>query len=290
MGIDIGQALREGASRTAAKNGLVLAVFFAGIALLTAILWNTVFLRVVELVLELLQTTSPEELGLTQQEYQQQLETTREARSFVSESLTIGIPLSVAAVGVLAAALFAEAISIVAVRIFSTEAIETITRELITENIVFATVNGFVGSIVVWGLIIVGLPLFVIPGVFFAIVFYFLRQEIALKNKNFVQAMADSWRITKGNRIEVLFIGFILVVVSQLEAVSSAVAGIVSTPAGIVVGSLVGGVLTVFGAAVVTRAYVQIDEDAEAPGDGVSEEDDEKDPYDAALGPDDLTR
>jgi hypothetical protein len=290
MGIDIGQALREGASRTAAKNGLLLAVLFAGIALLTAILWNTLFLRAVELGLELIQTASPEELGLTQQEYQEQLEATREVQSFASESMTIGVPLSVAAGGVLATALFAEAVSIIAVRIFSTETVSQVSRELVTDKILFATVNGFIGSLVVWGLIIIGLPLLVLPGIFFAVAFYFVRQEIALKNKNFIQAMADSWRITKGNRIEVLLLGFILIVVSQLEPATSAVVSVVSTPAGAVVGSLVGGLLTAFGAAVVTRAYVQIGGDTEPPGDGGSDEDDEKDPYDAALGPDDLTR
>jgi hypothetical protein len=290
MGIDIGQALREGASRTAAKNGLLLAVLFAGIALLTAILWNTLFLRAVELGLELIQTASPEELGLTQQEYQEQLEATREVQSFASESMTIGVPLSVAAGGVLATALFAEAVSIIAVRIFSTETVNQVSRELVTDKILFATVNGFIGSLVVWGLIIIGLPLLVLPGIFFAVAFYFVRQEIALKNKNFIQAMADSWRITKGNRIEVLLLGFILIVVSQLEPATSAVVSVVSTPAGAVVGSLVGGLLTAFGAAVVTRAYVQIGGDTEPPGDGGSDEDDEKDPYDAALGPDDLTR
>lgn len=290
MGIDIGQALREGASRTAAKNGLLLAVLFAGIALLTAILWNTLFLRAIELGLELIQTASPEELGLTQQEYQEQLEATREVQSFASESMTIGIPLSVAAGGVLATAFFAEAISIIAVRIFSTETVDRVSRELVTDKILFATLNGFIGSLVVWGLIIIGLPLLIIPGVFFAVVFYFLRQEIALKNKNFIQAMADSWRITKGNRIEVLLIGFLLVVVSQLEPATSAIVSIVSTPTGAVVGSLVGGLLTAFGAAVATRAYVQIDEDDEPPRDGGLDKDDEKDPYDAALGPDDLPR
>ena len=290
MGIDIGQALREGASRTAAKNGLILAVLFAGIALLTAILWNTLFLRAVEFGLELIQTASPEELGLTQQEYQEQLEATREVQSFASESMTIGVPLSVAAGGVLATALLAEAVSIIAVRIFSTETLDSISRELVTDKILFATVNGFIGSLVVWGLILIGLPLLVLPGIFFAVAFYFVRQEIALKNKNFIQAMADSWRITKGNRIEVLLIGFILIVVSQLEPATSAVVSVVSTPAGVVVGSLVGGLLTAFGAAVVTRAYVQIGEDTEPPGGGGQERDDEKDPYDAALGPDDLTR
>jgi hypothetical protein len=150
------------------------------------------------------------------------------------------------------------------------------------------TLNGFIGKIIVWGLIIVTFPLLILPAVFVAVAFYFMRQEIALNNKNFIQAMADSWRISKGSRIEIFLIGAVLVFVSQLEPAASAIVNSISTIGGAVVAALVGGLLTVFGAAVATRAYVQLD----GTGDAVeSDPDDEfEDPYDAALGPDDLSR
>lgn len=290
MGLDIGQALREGASRTTARNGLILAAVFAGIALLSAILWNTVYLRVIEAFLEVLHATSPEEIGMSSQEYAQQLEAAENLESRLGESLTVGIPLWAAAGGLLAIALVAEATLIVTVRIFANVGIESISQDLVTDNLLLATLNGFVGKILVWGLILLGTLLFVLPGIVLAVLFFFLRQEIAIKDKNFVQAMADSWRLTRGNRIEVFLVGSVLVIVSQLEVVTAALLDVVSTPAGLVSGALVGGVLTVFGAAVATRAYVQIDEGV---GDGAGEgEPDEpvEDPYDAALGPEDLTR
>lgn len=287
MGLDIGQALREGASRTATRDGLVLAAVFGGIALLTVLLWNTLFLRFAEFGLELIQAASPEEMGLSQAEYEEQLEAARDVESFLRDSTTVGVSMSVAAIGVLVTAIFAEAVSIIAVRVFAADGTESISSEFLTDNILLATLNGFVGGLVVWSLILFGTVLLIVPGIVLAVLFYFVRQEIAVKNKNFIQAMADSWRLTKGNRIEVFLVGATLVIVSQLEPVTSTAVGVLSEPVGIVAGALVGGLLAAFGAAVATRAYVQIVD--EAP-DGVEANDEPVDPYDAALGPDDLPR
>lgn len=282
MGIDIGQALREGASRTAAKNGLILAAVFAGIALLTTVLLQSLALGFTELLVEAMQEVSPEELeGITQEEYNEFMTEAEEFRDIVP--LALGISAGIAAGGLLAVALVAEAVSIIAVRIFSSDETETIPAEIAADNILLATLNGFVGKIIVWGLIILGSIFFLLPGLILAVLFYFVRQEIAIKDKNFVQAMADSWRVTKGNRIEVFLVGFVLVVVSQLEAVTSALLGIVSTTTGLIGAAIVGGLLASFGAAVATRAYVQLDE-----GDAGAGDEEPKDPYDAALGPDDL--
>jgi hypothetical protein len=287
MGLDIGQALREGASRTATKNGLILAVVFAGIALLTTVLLQTFSVAVFDSALSAFQSASPQELGLTQAEYDRTITDFESALEDVREMspLAVGLSPGIATGGLLVLALLAEAVSIVAVRVFATAETDAIPGDLATDNIVFATLNGFVGKVVVWGLILLGLVFLVIPGLAFAVLFYFLRQEIALENKNFVQAMADSWRLTKGYRIEVFLLGVVLIVVSRLEDVSSGIVGLVSTTGGAVAAAAVGSLLSVFGAAVVTRAYVQINEEAESVA-----ESEEKDPYDAALGPEDLTR
>ena len=290
MGIDIGQALREGASRTTGRNGLILAAVFAGIALLTTVLFQSLIVSAADSALTAFQSASPQELGLSPTEYDDavsEFETARE-QARTAAPLAVGIPAGVAAGGLLLSALVAEAVSIAAVRVFATDEAGTATTDLVTDNVLLATLNGFVGGTVVWGLILLGSALFLLPGIALAVLFYFLRQEIAINDKNFVQGMADSWRITKGNRIEVFLLGALLVIVSRLEEATSAVVGVVSTPGGTVVAAIVGGGLAAFGAAVATRAYVQLVE----TGDAVeSDADDEfEDPYDAALGPDDLSR
>ena len=290
MGIDIGQALREGASRTTGKNGLILAAVFAGIALLTTVLFQSLIVSATDSALAAFQSASPQELGLSAAEYDDaisEFETAREQAQSAAP-FAVGISAGVATGGLLLLALVGEAVSIAAVRVFATDEVGAATTDLVTDNVLLATLNGFVGGIVVWGLIIVGSAFLLLPGIALAVLFYFLRQEVAINDKNFVQGMADSWRITKGNRVEVFLIGATLVVVSRLEEAASAVVGVVSTPGGTVVAAIVGGVLAAFGAAVATRAYVQLD----GAGDAVESDPDEEfeDPYDAALGPDDLSR
>ncbi|WP_299233943.1 hypothetical protein [Natronomonas sp.] len=291
MGIDIGQALREGASRTAARHGLALAAVFAGIALLTTVLFQTLSVAAVDTVLATLQSASPGDLGLTQTEYEQAVSEAETSLGNIRDAspLALGVSVGPAAAGLVALALVGEAVSIVAVRVFAAESPGAVRRDDLTENILLATLNGFVGGIIVWGLIAFGAVFLLLPGIALAVLFYFMRQEIAINDKNFVQAMADSWRITKGNRIRVFVVGAVLVIVSRLEEVSSAAVGVVSTTGGAIAASVVGGLLAAFGAAVATRAYVQLgagDEGAER-----AEPDEEPtDPYDAALGPDDLSR
>lgn len=292
MGLDIGQALREGASRTATKNGLILAAVFAGIALLTTVLFQTLSVAGAEWALETFQSASPQELGVTQAEYNETVAEfeTRFDQARTATPLALGLPAGVAAAGLFVVAILSETASIVAVRVFATDANEVASSELVTRNILLATLNGFVGGLVVWGLIAIGLVLAILPGIILAVLFYFLRQEIALKDKNFIQAMADSWRFSKGYRIEVFLVAFVLVVVSRFEQLSSVIVGTLSTTGGVIAAALVGGLLSAFGAAVVTRAYVQIDEDEDTAESVESGPDEEEDPYDAALGPDDLTR
>lgn len=282
MSLDIGDAFGEGVDRTFARNGLLLAAALALLALVTSVLYQTMTIGLLETMLETFQGMSPQELNVTQGEYdrlitdlQTQLETTR-------GNAPLALPLSagVAAAGLLALAVISEAVTMAAVRTFAAETDGTF-PEGIGDGLGLATLNGFIGGIVVWGLILVGLALFVVPGLFFAIAFYFLRQEIALNNKNFVQAMADSWRFTKGHRIEVFALGAVLVILTQGALLVGGAVSFLSPIAGEIAAAALGGVFGAFGAAVVTRAYVQLSEPA------LGEEDDE-DPYAAALGPDDI--
>jgi hypothetical protein len=282
MSLDIGEAFGEGLSRLTTASGLSLAVAFVAVALVSAVLTQTLLVEGFEALLEFYRGLSPEQLDASQGEYDRQvsvletqLEATRE-----SSPLALEVPISVAAGGLLAVAILAEAVSVVAVRVFAAEEGETSPAGA-TAGLLSATLNGFVGGIVVWGLIIAGSVVFLLPGLFFAVAFYFLRQEIALEDRNFVEAMAESWRLTRGNRLTVFALGLLVVVVSQFEAVVSFALARVSPLAAALVSPVAGGVLAAFGAAVVTRAYLQL-------RDPEVDEETTADPYDAALGPDDI--
>jgi len=256
-------------------------------------LFQSFLIAVSESALSAFQSASPQELGLGPAEYDEAITQFETARAQIRSNTPFAVDLSagVAAAGVLVLAIGAEAVSIVAVRVFAADEPGTATTDLVTDGVLLATLNGFVGKIVVWGLVLVGSLFLLVPGIVLAVLFFFLRQEVAIHNKNFVQGMADSWRITKGHRVEVFLVGAILVIVSRLEEVTSAAVSIVSTPAGTVAAAVVGGLLGTFGTAVATRAYVQIGVDGGGDDAGDAEPNGEpKDPYDAALGADDLTR
>lgn len=295
MSLEIGTAFREGFTRTFARNGLVLVAVFVAIALLTAVLFQTFLLEGLEAFIEFQEGFTPEEMGLNESEYEESLNDSQALHDQFQSDLTLAleIPASVAAGGLLALALLSEAATIVAVRVFATSETDDVPRDLATDNVLLATLNGFVGGIVAWGLILLGTVLLVVPGVFFAVALFFFRQEIALNDKNFVQALADSWRITKGNRVDVFALGLVLLLaVWSITLAAGGAVGLVSTLGSDLLTAILGGVtlgggvLGVFGTAVATRAYVQFDETA---GElDVDSEEDEVDPYAAALGPDDI--
>lgn len=282
MSLDIGRAFGEGFSRTIARNGLIFIAVFAVIAFLTTVLVQSVAVGMVESIHQFFTAADPTELGVPQEQYEANLKELETAVEELRAQMPLAFPISagIAAVALLVLALVSEAVSIVAVRIFASDETQGIPSDLVTRNILLATLNGFVGGIVVWVLIGLGLVVLVIPGIFLAVAFFFLRQEIAIRDKNFVQAMADSWRLTKGHRIRVFVVGLVVVVVSQLEIVATFTEPLLTAAGSAVFASILAGILGVFGAAVVTRAYVQIDEDVAPP--------EPKDPYDAALGPEDL--
>lgn len=286
MSLDIGEAFQEGTARTFARNGLLLAAAFAVIAILLAVFQQTLMIGAMEAFLEWLQGVSPQEVNVDQQEYEQMVTDFETQLAMLRESspLALGLPAGVAAAGLLVVGLLGEAVSIVAVRTFGADDSEAVSRDTVTGNLLLATLNGFIGKLVVYGMIFVGGLLLVVPGIFFAVVFFFLRQEIALKDKNFVQAMADSWRFTKGHRISVFALGFVVFVVVIIAESAGELLGFVSPLAAQLVAAVLSGLAAAFGAAVVTRAYVQLDgEPAAGEGSDASE-----DPYDAALGPDDI--
>ncbi|MFW5964333.1 MAG: hypothetical protein ACOCQM_05660 [Natronomonas sp.] len=284
MSLDIGEAFSDGTSRTFAKNGLLLAAAFAVVTLLFGVFVQTLSVSLLEAMLETFQGLSPEELNVSQQEYETLISDLRTQVEMARESspLALGLPAGVAAGALVALSLVSETISIVAVRTFAAADSEAVSRDRLTDNVLLATLNGFIGSIVVWGLIIVGSVFLLLPGVFFAVVFFFMRQRIAIEDENFVEAMAESWRLTKGHRIEVFALGLLVVVVSLIDELVGSVLSLVSPIGSAVVTAAVGGVILAFGAAVVTRGYVQLEA-------GETEADDEElDPYNAALGPDDI--
>jgi len=263
MALDIGAALRDGADRTVQRTGVVLMVGFAVLGLVTVVLQQTYLEWYFGFV---------ERSGAVE-------------RSFETPPFPLSLGLSplVAAVAALGVAVVAEAYRIVAVRTMVGDHTDRIPASLLTRNIGLATLNGFVGGVVVLLLIGVGSVLLVVPGVFLAVTFLFVRQEIAVRDVNFVDAMVGSWRLTSGERLRVLVLGIVWVTALLVALVVNAGVGAVlpaDSPVSPVVGVLLRVPVTVFVVASAARAYVQLDAKRDGDGaaaDGARGDDDEDD-------------
>jgi hypothetical protein len=121
--------------------------------------------------------------------------------------------------------------------------------------------NGVVAGIIATVLTYLGLVLFVVPGVFIALSFFFVRQEIALENKNFIQALQDGWVMTRGERVELFGLGAIILLISLVANSPATVLFFLSPTVALLLGTVTSAVTTVFGIAVVTRAYQQLKSD-----------------------------
>lgn len=261
MSLDIGAALRDGTRRTVKRNGLLLMSVFLVLGSANTLMTQSVTVAAVEAIQQLPTAPPPE--------------TSPAFDDTGPTPFAIDLPLPVAAGGLLLLALVAEAVTIIAVRTLVSDATRGIPAEFLRRNIAWATLNGFIGGIVVAVLIGIGFVLLIIPGIFLAISFFFVRQEIAVEDVNFVDAMAGSWELAAGNRIELLVLAIVLLIISLLASVPALATSLLGPEASVLTGVVIGAVTTVFNIAVVARAYDQLRTEREAdpePDDDVEDD------------------
>jgi hypothetical protein len=275
MTLDIDVALRRGFSRTFKRNGLLLIGAFVVLGFVSSVLFQTAVLQLVERFGDLPTppTGGPGGTGTTGAAQPDMDE--------VASALPLGLPIPLVIAAPLAALtpLVGEALRIVAVRTLVSEHTESIPGGFVRENIVWATVNSFVGGIVVYFIIfiggVIGLIGLLIGGpivaAFFATAFFFVRQEIAVENKNFVDALTDSWRLTSGHRIGLFALLVAVWIIGLIAGIPGTILGFVvavgplAAAAATLVSAVASALTTVFGVAVAARAYDQLR--AERDGD-----------------------
>jgi hypothetical protein len=263
MSLDISDALSDGLSRTLERSGLLLVATFLALGVVNAVSGQTSSAALTRFFRTQLAELPPDAFaGPTGAGGPPALPGPEQT------PLALPVPLPVALVLVLVVAFLAEAVRIVAVRTLVSDETDTIPESFVTRNIISATVNGFVGGIVVFILVGVGLLFFVVPGIFLALAFFFVRQEIAVEDRNFVDALSASWELTSGHRITLFALALILFLISVVVSVGvGAAVGLAGSPLlTTVVTTVVGAVTTVFGVAVASRAYVQLTQETRPDG------------------------
>jgi hypothetical protein len=255
MSLDISKALSDGFSRTFERNGLLLMVGFVLLGAIDAVAGQTSAAAGARFLRQQLETlpagqgpgpgnpfAGPGGLPGAEQ-----------------TPLALPVPLPVALGLVAVVAVVAEWVRIVGVRTLVSNETAGIPEDFLTRRALMATLNGVVGGIVVLILVVVGLLFLVVPGVFLALSFFFVRQEIAVEDRNFVDALSESWELTSGHRIELFALALVIVVIGLVVGLIGTAVGFAGIPLlTTAVNTVVGAVTTVFGIAVAARAYVQL--------------------------------
>lgn len=171
--------------------------------------------------------------------------------------LAVDMPPSVLGLLIVVLPFVAEAVRIVAVRAFAEDALDGIPGSLASRRIARATVLGWIGGVVLLLGVGLGLVLLLVPGIFLAVTAVFYRQEVAVADKGLLGALAGTWNLSQGHRWEL----FGLLVVLWILGFALGLVGMVA-PAGSVAAPALRialtPVATIFSAAVVTAAYVEL--------------------------------
>lgn len=262
MTFDVGKALQEGFDRLLARSGLlwlVVFVVFGGINSIVQQSLNSVqFDQVYDS-----QELAPlfENLPFTAAEFVEVVEQSTPIAylDFFSLPALLGFAVLLAVI--------AEAIRIAAVRTFVSEEMNSIPRQILTRRIGWAVLNGIVAGIIVGVLVLIGTIFFILPGVFLAISFLFVRQEIAVADKSVVEAIEGSWQLAAGERFSLLAMVLVLLAIWLGSSLLASLLDLNSSIVASFVGVVIDAVVLAYSVAVVSRAYHQLESQEEAVED-----------------------
>ena len=180
MSLQIGATIASGLRRVANRNGLLL--ILGAVVLGTA--WQVAFNSAAAAAIP------PEAAG--------------------GFAPALDAPFPVLAALAVATFLLLPVLSVAAVRTFVAGETDRIPREFFTRRILWVAANLAVGGIVYSVLLTIGTLLLVIPGIVVYVSLLFMTVFVAVEDENFVTAMRDSWRLTRGNWLRLF--GLLLVV------------------------------------------------------------------------------
>lgn len=259
MTFDLGDALQEGLARTATRTGAILVGLFLVVQVLSGLvsqsLFRTLFLEYVdwEALFEGVQDPPIEEI-----------------RSQVDAAFAVApldVPVETLGGALVVLWLVQVVVRIGAIRWFVAGPSTRLTGDLFTRGLGWTVLNLIVGLVVYAIAVIVGLVLFVVPGIFLAVALFFYNYEVVVEGKNAVDALAGSYELTAGNRFGLFALGLIFAVLGTAVGWASGLGDLAGPTAGLVASSVVTSVLAVAGIAVASVAYTQLRTDAEAAGD-----------------------
>lgn len=261
--MDVGTALEEAVARLRSRTGLLLLVGFLGVGAATVVARQT--LLATSITQYLAAGGSPAALPFDPARFQP-----------VVLALPVGYGTSLLAFG--AVAVVSEYLSVVTLRTVAGEPL----REAAGRRVGRAVLGGFVVGVFVKTLVAVGLVALVVPGLYAATVLLFAHARVAIEDDGVIAALVESRRVVSGR---LLSVGAVVGTLGLLYLAPRVTGGLLPAESvGLLTGGLLVGAANLLSSALVARAYVGLRD--ETPTDDEPEE--EEDPYDAPLGPEDL--
>lgn len=166
---------------------------------------------------------------------------------------------------------FATAYFVVLTRAFARPVAElsTFPAELYTRRMGLATLWMFVGGVVVFVAVTIGLAFLLLPGLFLSACFLFFIFAVGVEDRGPVGSLGRSWDLSRGNRLRLVLLVFLM-------GVGSAAVSVVPTLLDLAGASVLGdfasvvlnSVLFIFVYGITAAAYLQVADDG--AGDGRS--------------------
>ena len=246
MALQIGRAFQDGIDELLSERGAM----FAGAFIVYGLISSVVYASLSQAFTELFLGQLPADAQVSQ------------AAMAGGTPLALDLPIAVAGVGALVLFVVNEALNIVAIRAFASGDREPIPDNVgrrLGKTVAIAIAAGILTSLAVG----VGLILLIIPGLVFGLLFFFVRQEIALNDSGIIESISNSVSIVTDNLLAAFVLAIVLAVLGiVLGGVFSFLP--ISLPPMVVttVSTVISSVVSVFTIAVTTVAYLQATESA----------------------------
>lgn len=139
---------------------------------------------------------------------------------------------------------------------------DSLDQEMFSEELGMTALNMIAGSLVFSVAVVLGLLALIVPGIFLMVSLLFWSIFVAVEGDSFIDALKNSWELTRGNRIDLFLIGLGVVAIGFLAGIIMAVPNVLlsmaSPAASALLSLLVSAFGTVLGLVTLTEAYNEL--------------------------------
>lgn len=191
MSVRLGAAIGDGIKRILSRTG--------GVLFLAILVFEVVFITAINSLIA----------GFVPQEVTDQLGLTLQLPPAIAGTLTL--------IGVVFTAVYFVTIARALTRPYSE--LSSFPASLYTRRIVPATIATLIGGFITFVLIMIGLFLLIIPGLFLAASFMFFIFAVGVEDRGIMSGLKRSWGLAKGNRLKLILFVLLIAITSGLISV-----------------------------------------------------------------------